>query len=98
MPKCHTTIKRKARKDHKCNGCGLIINKGNEYQYTSGVWDKPESFKHCANCWKIIENFNAIDKNLLPEDGPSLCQDGVKDWILSFAYEDWHGHDAANDL
>lgn len=63
--KCFTEKKRKARKQHFCCECRAIINKGDYYVYSSGIWDDPMSFKTCLNCdlvrSAIVKNIN--DKN-----------------------------------
>ena len=41
----------KARKEHKCCECGATINKGDEYEYTFGVWEgEASSFHTCEKC------------------------------------------------
>jgi hypothetical protein len=41
---------RKARTAHKCCECGTAIVAGDLYEYTSGIWEKPDSFKTCLPC------------------------------------------------
>lgn len=46
----------KARKNHKCFECLKIIEVGNLYEFTSGIWpDGPASFHICIICTKIRE-------------------------------------------
>ncbi len=53
---CQSREWRRARKSHDCYSCGEQIRSGDLYHYTSGIWDgAPDSFKHCARCWKIVE-------------------------------------------
>lgn len=57
-----TNVLRKANKPHKCELCGLVINKGEIYSYQfnkdgGDVW----SFKaHCA-CVDLATNLNLYD-------------------------------------
>ncbi len=51
---CNTRV-RTARKQHKCCECRWVIEPGDKYEYTSGVWDgEGMSFKTCLSCveWK----------------------------------------------
>lgn len=59
MPSAFRQIIRKARKDHKCCECHGIIQKGEKYRYSSGIWDDPESFKQCEDCYKLIKEINS---------------------------------------
>jgi len=54
-PECYNEIiVRKARKVHLCCECRWPIEKGQAYQYVSGVWDRsPASFKTCLVCAEI---------------------------------------------
>lgn len=97
LAKCSTAIARKARKVHKCYGCYAEIKVGDVYQYTSGVWDEPASFKHCLSCAKVIDNFHLMDENLSCYDGPSFDWGGVNEFLCGFVYSGWHGIEAAND-
>ena len=97
LPKCCTSITRRSRKLHKCNGCCAEIKVGDNYRYTSGVWDEPDSFKHCLSCAKVIDNFTLMDKNLSQDEGPSLDLGGVNEFFYGFVYSGWYGIKAAND-
>lgn len=33
------TVRRKARKDHRCSYCGEQIHSGEYYEFQSGVWE-----------------------------------------------------------
>jgi len=60
MPKtCNVTF-RTARKDHRCCECRRPIVKGERYEYTSGVWDEPASFKTCADCAATRRTWSAV--------------------------------------
>jgi|LakMenEpi03Aug12_release.lakeMendotaPanAssembly.Ray.scaffolds.fasta_scaffold222596_2 hypothetical protein len=60
MPKCFSRVQRKARKRHKCCECWGWIEPGETYQYVSGIWDGPASFKVCADCNDLRAE---VDKN-----------------------------------
>lgn len=50
-PSVYNMIVRTARKDHKCCECSGVIQKGEQYNYHSGVWDgEGASFKVCFDC------------------------------------------------
>lgn len=54
-PSAFKTVTRKARKEHKCCECRDDIYIGEEYQYSSGIWDgEPDSFKQCLCCAKVM--------------------------------------------
>ncbi len=77
--KCFQTSERKARKEHKCCECYNPINKGDVYQYSSGVWDEPQSFKQCLGCYEIMK---AADS-----ESRVNCDNGVafgclRDWFF----------------
>lgn len=51
----------KARKEHKCSECGGPINKGDEYEYTFGVWDGDAmSFHTCEKCSDLRASLQAL--------------------------------------
>lgn len=58
-PKCFSTIKRKARKGHICFECKEVIKSGDFYQYSSGIWDEPASYKQCLRCYRLCEKIIA---------------------------------------
>lgn len=98
LPKCSISVIRKARKSHKCFGCCNVINVGDKYKYTSGVWDEPESFKHCVSCASVLEGFKLMDKDLSVYEGPCLDYAGVREWLLGFVCAGWYGMDAATEV
>lgn len=53
MPKVQNEATRTARKAHRCCECRRIIERGERYQYVSGIWDEPMSFKTCLDCAKL---------------------------------------------
>jgi len=78
MPEAFTSTTRKAAKEHKCCECGDTINKGDQYQYSSGIWDgEPRSFKQCLNCSMIM---NAAAQNAeYADEGPGFR--GLRIWF-----------------
>lgn len=61
-PSCFTQKHRKARKSHKCCECYQVIEKGDVYLYSSGVWGGiPSSFKQCSSCDAIITAIQCSD-------------------------------------
>ena len=56
FPECMTIVERKARKEHKCGECRKSIERGDKYQYISGIWEgEPSSYKTCLSCAKLRE-------------------------------------------
>lgn len=82
-PKAFQTLTRKARKEHICCECRDVISKGEAYQYSSGIWDYPESFKQCIKCYKLVELIvNSEDCELF-----SFC--GLIDFFYEQVCRDW---------
>lgn len=87
-PKAFRQDNRKARKKHKCCECFSIINVGEVYEYSSGVWDYPASFKTCMSCVDVRRTADDIYDctpcfGELREviEGNSLCSDyGLKEF------------------
>lgn len=99
LPECSYEKNRTARKNHKCTSCMADILKGDNYTYISGIWSgEPESFKLCANCKNVVDNFKKMDEHLGYEDGPSLDLGGVGAWLQGFMCRSWHGEEAAKDI
>lgn len=48
---------RRARKEHACKECGRVIERGETYQYWTGIeyGEAPETHKMCAHCWETID-------------------------------------------
>jgi len=60
-PEFFIQIYRKARKEHKCCEYRATINKGDEYQYTSGKWEgKIDSFKTCEKCADLRDSLEKV--------------------------------------
>ena len=57
-PSCSYQETRKARNAHVCCECRKPIERGQRYEYASGVWDgRPDSFKTCLLCVEIRNHF-----------------------------------------
>ena len=58
LPVLFTSVKRKARKQHKCCECKRQIEAGETYLVEEGKWDGEfETFKTCSDCLSIRETF-----------------------------------------
>ena len=79
---CQSTRFRIARKQHKCCECRTTINQGDQYAFTSGVWNgEPESFKMCKNCWEIHAQ-TARYVMFTPNEGDDYpCFGGLINWF-----------------
>lgn len=45
---------RTARKEHRCCECRRVIQPGDRYEHSSGVWDgSPDSYATCERCERI---------------------------------------------
>jgi hypothetical protein len=56
MWECKRKINRKAKKEHKCEECGKIINIKENYIYVSGISDgEPTSYKLCLECEELYK-------------------------------------------
>lgn len=81
MPSAFSSVTRKAAKEHRCCECGKTIEKGEQYQYSSGIWDnRPYSYKQCLNCHEIMVAAT-IDADYCDE-GPSFGM--LRDWFREF--------------
>jgi hypothetical protein len=72
----------KARKNHKCFECRKIIDVGNLYEFTSGIWpDGPASFHICVTCTKIRKS---LECSCIPfgELFEQVTEEGFDFWIL----------------
>lgn len=57
-PSFHTVKMIKSRKKHKCCECKRTIEKGEEYEKTSGMWDgRFDEFKTCSDCISLRKEF-----------------------------------------
>lgn len=47
----------KARKEHKCCECGETIQRGESYEYVSGLWDGSwDHYRTCEMCVRIRDD------------------------------------------
>lgn len=78
------SIKRKARKEHKCSECYRIIGVGEIYLNEATIWDgKKETIKTCAHC-QVVRYW------LLAECG-GWCYTAVAEDIHEHANDGWYG-------
>jgi hypothetical protein len=57
-PEFYTEKIIKARKQHKCNECRGMINKGEKYERVTGKWDgNVSTYKTCLDCLSIRKQF-----------------------------------------
>lgn len=84
MPKCSTVVIRKARKEHKCCECRKVISKGDKYEYLSGVWDEPQSYKTCISCadMRTLATKESARFNYAEEWYPELGN--LQEWIREY--------------
>lgn len=74
-PSAFRSVVRKARKAHKCCECHEDINSGDQYQYSSGVWDgEPRDYKQCLNCGVIFE--------AMTHSGEEVCFTQLRDYLI----------------
>ncbi len=74
-PSAFRSVVRKARKSHKCCECNETITIGDQYQYSSGVWDgDPRSYKQCLRCGEIFEK--------LSHAGYDVCFTQLRDYLI----------------
>lgn len=93
MPAVFGQEQRKARKQHKCCECGSIINSGDQYAYSHGVWDgSGQSFKQCLDCAEVsTAAASSVDD---PEDGPAFT--GLREWFMSYSCREFNGDELVN--
>ena len=77
MLECYSEVVKKARKEHKCECCDLIIPKGKLYSHASGKYDG-EFFtrKLHARCQEVLNKY-------ISEESPygEFHWDWVHEWI-----------------
>ncbi len=88
---CQSTRTRTARIAHLCCECDQTINQGEQYAFTSGVWDgEPASFKTCQNCWEIHAQTSRYVNLTQSECNDYPCFGGLINWFdnrMSFDYQ-----------
>lgn len=95
MPTLFNAKTRKARIEHKCCECGVVIAKGDSYRYSQGLWDgRFSSFKQCLNCHEIME---AAAKTAYSEDeSPGFT--GLLDWFQNSQCRGFTGTEWLNGM
>ena len=88
LPRVFDTIKRKARKDHRCQECDQTIRKGANYIVSQGLWNDTgwSTFKACLFCeglrqWAMEKVMN-MGLGFQDEDGPSFTW--LYQWCLDY--------------
>ncbi|MFL3516998.1 hypothetical protein ACJ0PQ_01920 [Citrobacter cronae] len=88
MPAVFGQEQRKARKEHKCCECGVIVKPGEHYTYSHGVWDgSGQSFKQCLDCAEVSSAAAASVDD--PEDGPAFT--GLREWFMGYSCREFNG-------
>ena len=90
MPAVFGQEQRKARKVHKCCECAHVINPGDTYTYSHGVWDgSGQSFKQCSDCAEVSNAAASTAQD--PEDGPPFTQ--LREWFLCASSREFNGEE-----
>lgn len=80
-----THVTRKARKGHKCDWCGEIIQKGEQYEYQTYLWDGDfydwKSHEACSRVvsaiWDYCDPDEGLDSDEFYEYGTEVCRQFV---------------------
>jgi len=66
-PKFYFNKLVKARKQHKCDECRNIIQKGETYERVSAMWDDyaPDTYRTCSKCLDL--------RNYTKQNVPCVC-------------------------
>lgn len=97
-PEAFCTKQRRARKEHKCCECYTKINKGDLYQYSSGIWSgEPSSYKQCSDCHTVC---NALMCHSEYEtDSPDGLNFGyLKEFFYGYICTGFKGQEALNSF
>lgn len=91
LPAAFRQITRTARKKtHKCCECRCEINPGDNYVYSSGIWDgEPQGFKQCVICAEVSSA--AADLAEYPDEGPGFS--ALREWFLDHSCQSFHGEE-----
>jgi hypothetical protein len=96
LPSAFKSITRKAAKAHKCCECGSDINKGESYQYSSGIWNgEPDSYKQCLNCYEIL---TAADIYGRKENLDPIGFGELNEWFFGYMCRDFKGIEFLNGM
>lgn len=61
-PSVYRERRRKARVPHRCSSCGHVIQRGELYVYSSGIWDgRPNDYKRHELCAVLEDRTRAMD-------------------------------------
>lgn len=88
MPTVLETAKRKARKEHRCDFCGLKIEVGEIYEDQTAVYDgELYHWKSHFSCKKLARELNMYDYC----DDEGLTADAFQEYVDQYLYgEDIH--------
>jgi hypothetical protein len=100
----YNEVERKARKPHKCDGCGGKIAVGEKYTYYSGIYDHEPFHGHaCAECVAALSEFGERHDGGHPafsqlEESLDECvrEDGPTSWAIPYLEAMRARHVAAN--
>lgn len=96
LPEVFSTTARKAAKQHKCCECGKTIETGEQYQYSSGIWDsRPYSYKQCINCHELM-SAAVTREGQYCDEGPSFGM--LRDWFGEFQCRGFTGKEWLNGM
>ncbi len=87
---CEWVRFRKARKKHCCCECGKTIQVGEQYEYSSGIWEgEPVSHKTCGYCADLRNLACKLAKKLDYQDELYPHYSGLRDFMQYFKQD--HG-------
>ena len=96
LPEAFKSGTRVARKEHKCCECGKTIEKGEQYQYSSGIWSgEPQEYKQCESCNRLMKKAHTYAE----EHGHDIpCFRDLREWFSGFICKDWKGWKFVTDM
>lgn len=84
-PEAFKQVTRKARKQHKCCECLYFIKPGDNYIYSSGVWDStPDSFKQCIECANLFKTCTELAEQNDYDDESFPSFGNAHEWMDQF--------------
>ncbi len=98
LPQAFQTKQRRARKEHKCCECGQTINKGDLYQYSSGIWDgEPSSYKQCFSC-NVISQAVLVHPAYETDFNDGLAFGELREFFFGYLCTGFNGQKALNSF
>lgn len=93
-PDVFNSTLRTARKAYKCCECGIAINGGDKYRYSSGIWNRePAAYKQCESCGDIFEWASNEDSR---EHGDGVGFTDLREWFFRYMCRDFQGTEFLN--